>query len=468
MNLLNNTKWVALAQVIKVLCQIANLVILARLIPPDEYGLMAMAGVIVTLGFLFRDMGTSAAIIQKKELTDDLKNAVFWLNIIIGLILMLVIALSGPLAAHYFKQPELITVLALLSLTFPITSFSTSHLSLLERDSKFKKVALIESFTSLFATIIAITAAYQGFGVYSLVFQSLCNALLSSLLIVKASKWKPQINGYKYLKEINQIWRFGKNLVAFNFVNYFSRNADRWIIGRYMSSSILGAYDLAYKIMLFPLQTLTFVMSRSMLPILSQYQENDVEFNKVYLKSLKFITFFSIPLMMGMMLLREPFVDYVFGEKWHMVSGLLLWLAPTGILQSMNSTTGVVLTAKGKTNILFYTGIMCTVFYAIGFLVAINEDIYTFVEYYFYANVLAVGLNLAILFKVIKISFSKVLKELVPTILASLGMVSILLISQKYFESSLTFFLFQIILGVVVYFFCHFLMFKIFLKQLRV
>ncbi len=131
MSLINNTKWVALAQIAKVLCQIISLVVLARLIPPAEYGLMAMAGVIVALGFLFRDMGTSAALIQKKDLTEELKNAVFWLNIIIGFVVAIAIICASPFAATYFSQPDLVCVLILLSLSFPITSSSSSHLALI-------------------------------------------------------------------------------------------------------------------------------------------------------------------------------------------------------------------------------------------------------------------------------------------------------------------------------------------------
>ena len=451
MSLLNNTKWVAFAQFIKILCQIISLVVLARLIPPNEYGLMAMAGVVVALGFLFRDMGTSAALIQKQEISEDLKNAVFWLNVITGIVLAIAIVIASPIAAQYFSQAGLMPVLLLLSLTFPITSLASSHLALMERQSQFKKIAYIESSSSLIATILAIVAAYNEWGVYSLVVQSLVNALISTILIWKASRWLPSIYGYKYLKEIKQIFGFSGNLVAFNFINYFSRNADRYIIGRFMASAILGAYDLAYKIMLFPLQTLTFVVSRSMLPVLSKYQNNKKEFNETYLQALSWITFISFPLMTGMMVLRDSFVNLVFGVQWHLVASILWWLAPTGMLQSMNSTTGAVLTAKGKTNVLFYTGIMSAVIYLTCFLISARYDIVKFSEYYFYSNIIAVGLNLYILMRVINLELKTVFKALFPAIFSSIIMFTALDYSLSILGRSFWDFILMIMIGVISY-----------------
>ncbi|MGY0204128.1 lipopolysaccharide biosynthesis protein [Acinetobacter soli] len=460
MNLLNNAKWVALSQATKILCQIINLVVLARLIPPAEYGLIAMAGVIVALGFLFRDMGTSAALIQKENLTEELKNAVFWLNVITGIALAILISCISPLVADYFRQTKLVYVLLLLSLTFPIASLSASHLALMERESKFKIIAFIESGSSLIATILAIYAAYNDWGVYSLVVQSLFNALISSILFWNLSYWKPSINGYIYLKEIKQIFIFSGNLVAFNFINYFYRNADRWIIGRTMQSSILGAYDLSYKIMLFPLQTLTFVVGRALFPVISRLQDNDEEFNKTFLRITVFIAMISFPLMVGLFVLRNEFVNIVFGSKWYMVGNILFWLAPIGIMQSLNSSTGGILTAKGKTNILFFLGIVGAVLTLSGFLVATYQDldIVGFCKLYFVSNLINFFIALFVVCKVIRLSLISYFKAIFPVFLSSLFLLLFLFILNFYIEKNfLNFFLKVILSGffylVVLFFF---------------
>lgn len=188
-----------------------------------------------------------------------------------------------------------------------------------------------------------------------------------------------------------------------------------------------------------------------MLPVLSKYQNNKKEFNETYLQALSWITFISFPLMTGMMVLRDSFVNLVFGEQWYLVASILWWLAPTGMLQSMNSTTGAVLTAKGKTNILFYTGIMCAVIYLSCFLISSKYDIVKFSEYYFYSNIIAVSLNLYILFKVIDVKIRYIFKYLSPAIFASFLMFVLLDYCKFFFGKSFLDFCSMILIGVISY-----------------
>lgn len=453
MSLLNNTKWVALSQIIKILCQILSLIVLARLIPPNEYGLMAMAGVIVALGFLFRDMGTSAALIQRESLTEDLKNAVFWLNIITGITLAVLISCISPLVADYFRQEKLISVLLLLALSFPITSLSSCHLALMERKSLFKQIAYIESISSLFATTLAIVSAYNGWGIYSLVVQSLVNAITSTLLITLKSEWRPSIYRNRYFYEIKEIFGFSGNLVAFNFINYFYRNTDRWIIGRTMQSSILGAYDLAYKIMLFPLQTLTFVIGRALFPIITRLQNDTEKFNETFLKINVFIAMLSFPLMIGLFVLREEFVEIVFGSKWYMVSNILFWLTPIGILQSLGSSTGGILTAKGKTNILFFLGLVGSILTlsAFAFSAFYGFDIFGFCKLYLIANIINFFVAIYVVCRVIELPLINYIKSMVSIFISSLFLFLFLFLLNRYMEKSIFFFFVKIILSISFY-----------------
>ncbi|WP_288397487.1 MOP flippase family protein [uncultured Acinetobacter sp.] len=453
MSLLNNTKWVALAQVIKVLCQITNLVVLARLIPPNEYGLMAMAGVVVTLGFLFRDMGTSAAIIQKKELTNELKNAVFWLNLVIGIILMIIILLSSNYVSIYFNQPKLTNILILLSFTFPIVSIAAPHLALLERDFQFKKVAIIESMSGLVATFLAIIAAYNNFGVYSLVVQSLLNAFLSSFFIIRFSNWSPELRGYKFIKEIKAIFSFSKNLVAFNFVNYFYRNSDKWILGKMVSASILGSYDLAYKIMLFPLQTLTFVIGRALFPLLSNLQDNKTKFREIFINTSVLIALLCFPLMVCLMVLKKQFIEIVFGQQWSMVIPIIFWLAPVGMLQSIGSSTGVILTALGKTDILFKLGALGSILIFSSFLISyyIGVDVISFTKYYFYANVLNFTIGVYVVCKVIDLNILDYFLSLYKIVIFCLIIYFFGFVFNSCFDESVLSFIFKILILILIY-----------------
>ncbi|ANI82283.1 lipopolysaccharide biosynthesis protein [Kosakonia oryzae] len=388
MNLFNNAKWVAFSQLFKILVQLVNLVYIARLISPDEYGIMAMALVVVNFGSLIRDLGTAAAIIQRKEISDDLINAVFWLNIFMGISIAFVIVLFTPLIAMFFHQQKLSAVLLLISLIFPLSSSAAAHLALLERESKFQKIAIIEITSSLASVVIALLMAYYGFGVFSLVAQALVLNLLSAIQLWFGSTWRPNIKKAFHFSELRKIFGFSANLSLFNFINYFTRNSDNMIIGRYMSEYILGAYSLAYRVMLFPLQSLTFIAGRSLFPILSKYQDDNVKIRKTYLDCVFIILLIVVPLMSGMAVLRESFVAIVFGKQWHLTSEILLWLAPTAIVQSVLSTSGTVFMAKARTDMLMTLGILSMILQVSAFIIGVQYDIITFAKLYFIANVI--------------------------------------------------------------------------------
>ncbi|HDU5942227.1 TPA: oligosaccharide flippase family protein, partial [Klebsiella variicola] len=173
MSLFNNARWVAISQVVKIFVQLINIVYLARLIPPSEYGIMAMALVIINFGMLIRDLGTAAAIIQRKDIDNTIINSIFWLNLYMGLGIAICIVLFSPLISYFFREPKLIMVLVCIAIIFPLSSSSSAHLALLERDSKFKKIASIEITSSVIGVFIALFLAYKSFGVYSLVWQTI-------------------------------------------------------------------------------------------------------------------------------------------------------------------------------------------------------------------------------------------------------------------------------------------------------
>lgn len=431
MNLLNNAKWNALSQLIKIGVQLVNIVFLAKIIPPSEYGLMAMALVIVNLGTLLRDLGTSSAVIREKNLTNELVNTVFWLNVLMGVSLAIIICSLSTVIANLFHQEQLSLILITISVIFPLSSCATAHLAMLQRESRFKAISYAEIFSSLVSVIVAIVAALKGFGVYSLVFQSITMNLISAVLFWKLSNWRPLTNQFINISELKRIFNFTMNLSFFNIINYFSRNADSFLIGRYMSAAILGAYNLAYRIMLFPLQSLTFVATRSLYPILSHYQNENGKVSSIYLNCVFVVLIISAPLMSGIAIISEPFVYWIFGPQWHITADVLKWLAPTSILQSVLSTTGSVFMAKGRTDILFRLGIYGTVLQVSGFLIGVQYDIDTFVKIYFIANILNFFPVMICVLKILDSSLKDFFIKIYPVIFSVIIMIAVVLLVKR-------------------------------------
>jgi len=422
-SLSNNIKWVALSKTTQIALQLISITVLTRLLSPDQYGLMAMATVVTNFTLIIRDLGTAAAIIQRKELDQTIKSTIFWLNIAMGSGIALLVAFTSPLIAALFNEQALIPVLLWLALSFPIASLGTAQQALLERESHFKKVANIEIFASAMALLLALLMAYQGFGVYSLVGQTLLNCCLSTLFLWRSTHWRPSCIFAK--EQLLQLLSFSGNLTTFNLINYFSRNADAMIIGHYFAAAVLGAYSLAYRVMLFPLQSLTFVVSRSLYPLMSRKKEDVTEVKAMYVKVLTLIASITAPMMAGLVVMREPFVAIVFGEKWTLVPSILLWLAPTGFIQSIVSTTGSVFMANDKTHLLMRLGIFSAILQVGAFVIGAQFNVQTLAMLYCIANL--INALPALYFTMQTLSGS--LKELKECLIAPMVSAAIMLVA---------------------------------------
>jgi len=386
MSAMSNARWLTLSQASRIILQLVSLFILSRLLEPSEYGLLAMATVATNFAFLLRDMGTAAAVVQKESLTEETTSTVFWLNVAMGMFLMLALIIASPFLAKYFRIDRLAPVLCLLSIVFPITSASAVHQSLLERRSEFKTLARIDIVSAVVGLTVAITLAYLGFGVYSLVWNMLASAICSSTQLWTTSPWRPK--KIWAVAELRSLWGFSGNLTGFNFVNFFARNADSMVIGRVLGSVQLGIYSQAYKVMMFPLQSMSFVAGRALFPVMSRQQAERDKMAQLYLRSLQLIATLTAPMMAGLWLLREPFVAIALGKQWGEVPIVLAWLAPVGFLQSLISTTGSVFMSTGRTDLLMRLGLLGTFLQVTSFFIGVRWGIEGVACCYLIANIL--------------------------------------------------------------------------------
>lgn len=409
MNAFGNARWVALSQLSKIVAQVVIAFVLAKLLPPAEYGVIAMAGIVTAFAMLFRDMGVTAVIIQRAELTSDLMNTAFRLSLVSSLAVGAIIAASSPLVSAYFRESALTPVLVLLGISFPLSGMVAVNQALLERESAFKKLARIEVVANLTGAIASVLAALAGAGVFSLVVLVLVTGILSLVQMVFASPWRPGPLTRAERGRYREVLSFSASVVGFNIVNYFSRNADGLIIGRLYSASILGAYSLAYRIMLFPLQSLTFVATRSLFPVLADRLRRGESLQAPYLAVVESISLIVAPMMAGLYLVREQVIGMVFGEQWGLTSELLKWFALTGFLQSVMSISGVVFMATNKAGLLLRLGCIGAFLQVGAFVLAAPYGVERMAELYLYANVINFVLVMAVCTRTVGAGFSRTL-----------------------------------------------------------
>lgn len=465
MGMLHNVKWVSLSQITKILCQLLGMVLFSRYLSAKEFGIMSMALVVVNFVNILRDLGSSAAIIQRDSVSEELKCSVFYLNLIFGCILLVLFIILSPLISVFFKEPDLVFIIISLSICFPVNSSTAIHLSLLERESKFNLTAKVEIISSVLALIIATLLVVNGGGIYSIVSQTIAYSLFSAIGFWFISGWTPKL--IFSLSEVKSILRFSSNLIGFNIINYFSRNSDQIIIGKFFNATLLGYYSLAYRIMLFPIQNITFVLTRSLYPILSRLQNDKKSAFEIYLNTLKTISIIIPPMMFGLAVVSKDFITVVFGEQWTPVSSILIWLAPTAILQSLISTTGSVFMSQGKTDLLLKISIYNAILQISSFFVGGFFSLPIMVKLYLGANILMFLPNMYLAISLLKGSFLTFMASFLKNlILATIMALFVYLLSLIPFFSEIAVFcslILKVIIGIVLYVFLLFMFEKDFI-----
>lgn len=398
-------KWSSISQIFKQLLQYLTTLILVSFLAPSDFGLITMS--LIVTGFLeiFKDLGTASAIIQREENSDDLLSSIFWVNILVGVIISSIIFAISPYVAEFFNQPEVTSVMRVLSLTFIISSISILHKSLLEKRIEFDKLAKIEIISSFFGGIVAITLAINGFKVWSIVFQYISVALVNSVLLLKFALWSPKF--YFSFNDLKQVKSFSLNLIAYNIINYFIRNFDYVLIGKFLGDKLLGHYYLAYRIMLYPVQNISVVISRVMFPVYSRIQNNNMKIKETYSKIAAAIAFITFPISIIMISVSNYFVQTFFDNRWDVgtLSILLIILAPVGLIQSITVTTGSIYLSKGRTDWLFRWGFITGIISIVGFLIGLEWGIVGIAVSYLIVALITTYHCFVIPFKLIELNF---------------------------------------------------------------
>ncbi|GAB4425895.1 MAG: lipopolysaccharide biosynthesis protein [Chloroflexi bacterium OHK40] len=347
-------RWSALSQFVRQALLITTTLLLSRLVGPAGFGLISMALTVTGFLELFRDPGTGAAVVQRRELSPALLSTIFWINLGAGLACAAVVIVGAPLAAAFYREPALTPVLRALAPGFVLGGLGVVPQALLQRAVAFRALAGVELASSLAGAGVAVALALAGAGVWSLVAQSLVTTALATPLAWLASRWRPALVFDRGAAAA--VSGFSTGLVGFNLVNYFARNADYLLIGRFLGPTSLGLYTLAYRLMFYPIQTLGQVGARVLFPVFSQV-DDAARFGQIFLRLSALLFFLAAPVYVGLGALADPLVAAVLGSQWAPVAPLLVILAPVGLFQVLTNATGLIYQARGRTDLMLAWGV---------------------------------------------------------------------------------------------------------------
>jgi len=365
--------WSGATQAAVQLFQFGFSIALARVLIPADFGLVGMVAVFTGFASSLGDLGLGASLIQKPSLSERHLDSVFWLNVAVGAVLASLFGLTAPLVARFYGEPRLVTLTTALAFSFLLGSLSGVHGALLSKSIDFRARFRIESVSVVVSGSAALLLALAGAGVWSLVGQALVMSATRTAMSWRLVRWRP---AWSFdAAAVRELLHFARHLVAFSTVVYWENNLEKMVIGRAIGSSPLGAYSFAERMMRIPSTNITGTAGGVMFPALSLIQADIESVKRAYLRSTRLIATLTFPAMMGMLVLAEPLILSLVGEKWRASINLLQLLCVAGIAQSVYNTSGWLYLSRGRPELLLRSSIYALLARAAGVLIGIRWGI---------------------------------------------------------------------------------------------
>jgi PST family polysaccharide transporter len=379
-----------------------------------------MVTVITGLFGMLSNLGLSTAVIQKQDLSSKELSSVFWFNLGLASVVALLIAAGSPLAARFYSRPEIIPLMCVVVLSFPISALSSVQYALLQKELRFKDTTKIHVGSSLAGGLLALLGAWLGWKVWALVAQTLSTAAFGALGLWKLSAWRP---GLRFaFKDLERIWGFSLNLTGFQIMNYFGRNADNFLIGRFLGATQLGFYTLAYTLMTYPIANLMSVAQGVLVPAMSQVQKEGQRVANAYIRSCRYLAFLILPAMVGLALVAREAVVAIYGPKWDDAGRVLQILCWVGTFQPFVSLVGALFVARGFTRWFFWWGAIASTLTVLGFVIGLRWGIIGVAFSYLITEGLLTIFGMPLLYRKVEVPVSQLLKALAVPALASVCM----------------------------------------------
>ena len=347
---LNGAKWSFLGNISNQITTFAIGILLARLLSPEEFGLIGMTTVFIVLADTFVDSGFSQALIRKNNCTQEDFSTAFYFNLLASIVIYLLLFFSAGLVANFFNESKLTNIIRVASLGMIINSLVLVQKTILVKDISFKIQTKISVVSTIASGIIALLMAINDFGVWSLVAKSLSASLISASLFWSFNKWRPDFIFSK--KSFDDLFSFGSKLLVSNLIDRFYWNFYYVVIGKYFSSETLGYYTRAEMFKNLPSQNITSIINNVSYPSLSIIQDNNIELKKSF-KKIMLITFFITTLLLTYIFsVSQSLILVVLGEKWLGSVEYLRLLCLSAILFSPSLLNTTLMKLKNRSDLL--------------------------------------------------------------------------------------------------------------------
>ncbi|MCU0566408.1 MAG: lipopolysaccharide biosynthesis protein [Oculatellaceae cyanobacterium Prado106] len=434
--------------------------VLARLLSPEAFGLMAIANIGIAFCQIFLQRGLSEVLIQRQTLTPEFLNTVFWVNLAIALLLMLLGLGTAEYIADLFQQPQLTAILQALCVLLPMLALSSVPQAFLERQFAFKAIALRQLIGMVLGGLVGVGMAWSGYGVWSLVGQQLVQEGVGLIVLWQASPWRPtgpfslsQFSLSQGLSQGRELGQWAVPLLGFNLFNFLNSRTDDFLIGYFLGTVPLGYYSIAYRILGVLQQLLVQTSKQVALPTFSRLQTEPEECRRAFYRATQLTSAIAFPIFLGVSVLAPELIQVLFGNQWQPAAIVLQVLALAGLFQSISFFKSSIFLAMGKPMWSLWLAGLTFVLNAIGFAIAVPWGIVAVAAAFVIRGYLVFPIGQWAVSRLIHTPLLSYLRQFTAPLLAAVIMAGSLLLVKSFlgeFSDSLVIVMVSV-LGAIVY-----------------
>lgn len=426
-------------------------VVLARILIPEDFGLIGMLSVFIALSQTFIESGLGTGLIQRQERKDIDFSTLFVFNLGVSLFFYVLLFFSAPLISYFFQKPQLTDLIRVLGLTLLINAFAIVQQTKLTIEIDFKSIAKSNVIGMITGGFCGVIAALNGYGVWSLVTQSIAGAFASSVSLWFLSHWNPSVAFSR--KSFNSLFGYGSKLLLAGLYAQTLNNVYNVCVGKFYSTSSLGCYTRAKSFADISAGTITSILKEATFPILASVQHDKEKLVSIYSRMIRISAFLIIPVMTLIALLAKPIVTLLLTEKWVCIIPLLQWMVFSRVFLPLSAINLNLLNAIGRSDLFLKVDLSKLPLTILAMIITIPLGVKVMVIGHVVTSAMFFVINAYLPGKLFGYGAIKQLKDIFPFFIAGIGMAILVVILICFIDNMVFKLFFGVVFGVIIYLF---------------
>ena len=404
---------------IKATMQVVSIMVLARLLTPQDFGVMAMVFPIIGFASVVQEAGLGWAVVQRGQISERELSTMFWLNAALGLFLSLLFIALAPFAARFYGEPRVMALTMASASLLMLAALATQPMAILNRGLKFSAMAMIDAVSITVGTLLAAAVAYFTHSYWAIFLLNFGSAVTSCVLAWIFSKWRP--GARSSLRDVIDLIRFGGDITLSNVASYFGRNLDNILIGRVWGATALGFYERAYKIVLLPILYIHMPLFRLIVPMLSQTRDSPARYRRIFMMAFQGSLLLAVPGVVLIAAATRLVVSIAMGPQWLDSSPIFAWLALACLAQLAVGPLTMIFISQSRSRDAVHSSIATSLVNVGAFLIGIHWGAVGVAMAYALCEVLRAPVMLWYATRTGPVSFADALGGTLPVVAAGIG-----------------------------------------------